>query len=227
MIEFVFLDMDDTILDFHRSEREAIPRVLRHFGIEATEEIIGRYHIINLEHWRRLERGEITREQISNRFDVLFRELGVEGDTQTCERLYQQFLSEGCHFMPGALEAVKGLSRKYRLFLATNGTKSVQDSRISRAGLKEYFEGIFISEEMGANKPDVRFFQRAFSTIADLDKSRAIMVGDSLTSDILGGIHGGLATCWVNPAHAPAPDHIRPDHQIESITQLEALLESL
>ncbi|MBE6975183.1 MAG: noncanonical pyrimidine nucleotidase, YjjG family [Ruminococcaceae bacterium] len=227
MIEFLFLDLDDTILDFEATERKSIARLFRDLGIEPTEELIRRYHVINLEHWKRLERGEITRAQISNRFDVLFGELGRKVSTEDCEKRYRQYLSEGTDYMPGAREAVERLSKKYRLFIASNGTASVQAGRMDRTGLGAFFEQVFVSEELGANKPSLLFFEKAFSRIRGFDPARAMMVGDSLTSDILGGINAGIRTCWVNArGRAPRPD-IQPDFEIEGIQRLEALLEQL
>ena len=227
MVKFLFLDLDDTILDFGATERKSISRLLQNFGVEPTEELIHRYHVINLDHWRRLERGEITREQISNRFDVLFSELGKTVKTADCELLYRQFLAEGTDFMPGALEAVQALRQKYRLFLASNGTASVQHSRLKLTGLGEYFEGIFISQELGANKPAPEFFRKAFAGIPDFDPDRAVMVGDSLTSDILGGKNAGIRTVWVNPQGKLARPDIQPDYEIQTLPQLEVLLEQL
>ena len=227
MYEFIFLDLDDTILDFGATERKSIARLLRHFGIVPTDKIIQRYRVINLEHWRRLERGEITRAQISNRFDVLFSELGVEGNTPECERLFRQYLSEGTDVIPGAPEALKQLCKKYRVFAASNSTAQVQAGRLSRTGLDVRFEKIFVSERMGAYKPSPIFFEHAFAQIPGFDKDKAIMVGDSLTSDVLGGIHAGIKTCWINPNHLPGQVDIRPDFEIENITQLEELLERI
>ncbi len=227
MIEFLFLDLDDTILDFGATERASISRLLETLGVTPTEQIIDRYRVINLEHWKRLERGEITREQINNRFHVLFAELGMTADATHCEMLYRQFLSEGADLFPGALEALDLLRKKYRLFAASNGTASVQESRLRCSGLGAYFEQVFISEEIGANKPSLEFFSRAFSRIPGFNKSRAIMVGDSLTSDIQGGINAGIPTCWVNSRQEPGREDIRADYEIGSISQLPALLESL
>lgn len=228
MTEFVFLDLDDTILDFHAAERIALAKTLSHFGVEPTAAVVERYHIINRQHWERLERGELTRAQVQEgRFRVLFAELGRETDPVAITRNYEKNLGIGHYFLPGAQEAVQALSRHHRLFLASNGTASVQHSRLTSAGLYPYFEKVFISQEIGYNKPSKEFFEACFAKIRGFDRARAIMVGDSLTSDILGGIRAGMKTCWINPAHEPPRADIRPDYEIESLSQLPALLAGL
>lgn len=227
MIEFLFLDLDDTILDFHKAERLAIAKTIREFGVEPTEEIVARYHEINRWHWEQLEKGNMTREQVlEGRFAVLFAELGMEADKTLCARTYGKYLSEGHYFLPGAEEAVESLSKKYRLFLASNGTTSVQKGRMTSANLYRFFEKVFISQEIGHNKPSKAYFDGCFAQIPGFDRGKAMIVGDSLSSDIQGGINAGIATCWVNPGHEPAGD-IRPDYEIEALHQLEKLLESL
>ncbi len=227
MIEFLFLDLDDTILDFHKAERIAISKTIRDFGVEPTEEILALYHKINKWHWEQLELGNLTRaEVLENRFAVLFRELGVDVDATLCARTYEKNLSVGHYFLPGAEEAVASLHKKYRLFLASNGTASVQKGRMTSANLYRFFEKVFVSQEIGYNKPSKAYFDACFAQIPDFDRAKAIMVGDSLSSDIRGGINAGIATVWVNPEHKPSGD-IRPDYEIESLSQLEKLLESL
>ena len=228
MMEFLFLDLDDTILDFHKAERIALSRTLSDFGLEPTEEVLARYHIINRQHWERLERGELTRDQVQEgRFRTLFAELGQDVDSLAVTRAYERNLGIGHYFLPGAQEAVEGLSRKYRLFLASNGTASVQHSRLTSAGLYPYFEKVFVSQEIGFNKPSRAYFESCFAQIPGFDPQKAVMVGDSLTSDILGGIQAGIKTCWVNPRRLPARGDIPADYEIESISQLEGLLETM
>ena len=228
MIEFLFLDLDDTILDFHKAERIALSKTIRRFGVEPTEEVLARYHVINKWHWEQLEQGKLTREEVlENRFGVLFSELGVAVDKSACARAYEKNLSIGHYFLPGAEAAVEALSKKYRLFLASNGTASVQHGRMTSANLYRFFEKVFVSQEIGHNKPSKAYFDGCFAQIPGFDPRKAIIVGDSLTSDILGGIHAGILTCWVNPDHAPGRDDIRPDYEIEALPQLEALLEEL
>lgn len=228
MITSVFLDLDDTILDFHKAEGIALSKTLRRFGLEPSQAVLDRYHILNIQHWQALERGELTREQVqSGRFRALFQELGHQVDAEAVTRVYESNLSIGHYFLPGAQEAVERLSKSYRLFLASNGTASVQHSRLTSAGLYPYFEKVFISQEIGHNKPSKEYFERCFSLIPGFEAEKTIMVGDSLTSDILGGLRSGLKTCWVNPNHICAPEDIRPDYEIESLSQLEALLAKL
>lgn len=227
MIECVMLDLDDTILDFHKAERIALSKTIRDFGVEPGEDVLNRYHLINKAHWEMLERGELTREEVlTNRFAVLFRELGRQVDPVACARDYEGNLGIGHYFLPGAEEAVTELHKKYKLYLASNGTASVQHSRLKSANLYRHFDGIFISQEIGFNKPSKEYFEACFAKIPGFDPKKAIMAGDSLTSDILGGKNAGIATVWVNPSRKKATD-IQPDYEIESITQLEALLDTL
>ena len=227
MIEFLLLDLDDTILDFHKAERIALSKTIRDFGVEPSEAVLSRYHHINKWHWEQLELGLMTRDQVLvGRFDRLFQELGMEVDAAACMKQYEHNLSIGHYFLPGAEEAVKKLHEKYRLFLVSNGTATVQHGRLTSAGLYPYFEQVFISQEIGYNKPEKAYFDRCFERIPGFAPEKALMVGDSLTSDIKGGINAGLNTVWVNPAHKPCGD-IRPDYEIEGLCQLEALLEEL
>ena len=161
------------------------------------------------------------------RFRQLLEELGKEGDPAAMGELYLERLARGHCFLPGALETLDILVKKYRLFLVTNGNPPVQYGRLKSAGITHYFEKLFISMEIGHNKPSVEFFDHCFSNIPGFDKSKAIIVGDSLLSDIRGGINAGIKTCWVNPNHRPFREEIVPDYQIEKLPQLLPILETL
>lgn len=227
MIEFLFLDLDDTILDFHKAERIAISKTIREFGLEPTEEVLAQYHKINKWHWEQLELGKLTRaEVLVNRFGVLFEQRGVTADAALCAKTYEKNLSIGHWFLPGAEETVEYLSKRYRLFLASNGTASVQKGRMTSANLYRFFETVFVSQEIGHNKPSKAYFDACFARIPDFDPAKAMIVGDSLSSDIQGGINAGITTVWVNPNHLPS-DGIKPDYEIEALHQLPALLEKV
>lgn len=228
MTRFVFLDLDDTILDFHRTERAALTKALLECGIPPTEAVLSRYHQIDRQHWQRLERGELTHTQVQEgRFRVLLTELGAALDPAEVNRRFRENLCGEQYFLPQAREAVERLRQNHRLFLASNGTAAVQHARLTGAGLYPYFEQVFISEEIGFNKPSREFFDACFARIPGFDKSSAIMVGDSLTSDILGGKNAGITTVWVNPERRLPHPEIVPDYEIESLAQLEALLETM
>lgn len=228
MVEFLFIDLDDTILDFHKAEHIALKKTLESFGIEPTETVCSRYSQINKIHWERLERKELTRQEVLvGRFAVLFEELNVAADASECARRYAENLSIGHYFLPGAQEAVERLSRKYKLYLASNGTARVQAGRLASANISRFFQDVFISQDMGADKPALEYFVRCFARIRGFDPARAMIVGDSLSSDILGGRNAGIATCWVNPDHKPGKPDIRPDYEIERLSQLETLLETI
>ena len=227
MIRYLFLDLDDTILDFKKAEYIAIGKTISDFGVEPTDAVRHRYHVINKWHWEQLELGKLTRAEILvNRFKMLFDELGVPVNAEQAARTYEKNLSQGHWFLPGAEETGEYLCKHYRLFLASNGTAAVQKGRMTSANLYRFFETVFVSQEIGHNKPSKEYFDACFGSIPDFNPARALMVGDSLSSDIQGGINAGIRTVWVNPGHQDCGD-IRPDFEIEALHQLPALLETL
>ena len=228
MFEILLIDLDDTILDFKKQEHVAIRKTLRDAGLEPTEVVCARYSQINDWHWKQLEKGTITRDEVLyGRFRVLFGEMGIDADPVATSQAYMENLGSGPYFLPGAEEAIRSLGQKYRVFLASNGTSVVQKRRIKSAGLEEMVEGIFISQDAGVNKPGKGFFDYCFAHIPDFDIQKVLMVGDSLSSDILGGQNAGIPTCWVAPKEKVCTLEKQPDYRIESITQLETLLASL
>ena len=229
MIKYLFLDLDDTILDFQKAEAIAIRKTMKEYGLEPTDALAERYSEVNVRHWKALERGEMTRDQVVvGRFAAFFGEQGIEVDAEAVAKTYENYLSQGHFFLPGAEETVKEkLFGKYKLYLASNGTAVVQKGRMTSADLYPYFEESFVSQELGHNKPSLAYFEAAFARIPGFDPSQCLMVGDSLTSDILGGKNAGLRTVWVNPRHKTAPDDLKPDYEIELLADLPALLEEI
>lgn len=228
MIKFVFLDIDDTLLDFHMAESLAIADTFREIGIEPSQKIIERYSKINRAHWERLERGELTREQVLlGRFNSLFAELGVIASAEQAQAIYEERLSEKHPFMENGQWLLDELYGKYKLYAASNGTARVQDRRIRESGIEKYFDNIFISQRIGCNKPDAMFFERCFAQIEGFKKDEAIMIGDSPTSDILGGINAGIKTCFFHCRPRDNPDNIKADFEIKSLKELPDLLEKL
>ena len=228
MIKFVLLDIDDTLLDFGKAEAAAIRKTFNHIGIPVSDELIRRYSEINDLQWKRLEKGELTREQVLvQRFDILFDELGLKIPSEMVQATYEYLLGVGHYFIDGAEELLKALYGSYELYIASNGTANVQERRIKSADIGKYFNGIFVSEHIGYDKPRKEFFDSCFAQIPDFDKEKAIIVGDRLSSDILGGINAGIKTCWFNRKNdAPDPE-IPADYEIHSLAELPALLEKI
>lgn len=224
-IRNVFLDLDDTILNFHQAEHDAIRATFAHFGIAFTEEKYRLYSAINLDFWRALERGEITREKLLiARFEALYiRLLGLREEHPSAEltqKYYEKKLSEGHEMMPGAREALDELAKEYDLYLASNGNIAVQKPRIADSGIAPYFKEIFISEEIGVNKPSPEYFDRCFARMPGKKREETVIVGDSLTSDILGGIRAQIRTVWYNPYGSIGREDIHADAEIASLSQL-------
>ena len=227
MIRYGLLDLDDTILDFGRSEREALARTLRLVGVEPTDAIAARYSVINDEHWKRLETGELTRDEVKRgRFEQLFSELGVDYDAETARLYYEEQIAMIAHFLPDAERLLETLYPCYELYIVSNGTSSVQHGRIAKLDLARYFKRIFLSEELGCVKPQREFFDRCFGEIDGFDPDQAVIVGDSLTSDIQGGINAGIKTCWVNLKGKRA-QNISPTVTVTDLMQIPAALKAL
>lgn len=225
MFKHVFLDMDDTLLDFLLTERDAICSTFRAFGKEPTEERIAIYSAINLETWERFERGEIPRERIfQERFEKLFSRFGWELDPAAFNAVYRTQLSLGHHLVPGAKELLDYLAPKYHLYIASNGTAYTQDRRLLDAGIVDYFDKVFISERVGHHKPEKAYFDTCFAAIPGFRHEEAILIGDSLSSDISGAKNAGIASCWFNYRHKLKNEDIVPDYMIFTLKELENIL---
>ena len=229
MTEYIFIDLDETLLDFKRAEKEAVAKALEHFGIEDKESTLALYSKINLSQWKLLEQQKITLPEVkSRRFELLFKELGCDASPESAAEYYEECLGDGAYALSGAEEALKSLLCKgHRLFLASNGTRKVQERRLEKTGLGKYFEKVFVSEEIGFFKPDSRYFEACFSQISGFDRLKAVMVGDSLSSDITGGINAGIETVWLNRFGEKNESEIQPDYEISDISELPGLIENI
>lgn len=227
MIKHVFLDLDDTVFDFGKAERRALTLALTDMGIPVTDELLARYSVINIGQWQLLEKGVITRDEVVvNRFAELAAEYGFEYCAAEVNRCYEGHLAVGHFFMPGAEELLDTLYGKYHLYIASNGLAATQAGRIKSAGIAGYFDGIFVSETMGTNKPKREYFQMCFDTIKDFVPDEAVIIGDSLTSDILGGINAGIHTVWYDTKGRTASD-IVPEYTVHSLSEIPELLKTI
>ncbi|MBO4419946.1 MAG: YjjG family noncanonical pyrimidine nucleotidase [Oscillospiraceae bacterium] len=224
--ESLLIDLDDTILDFGAGEAAAYSRALKEHGLTPTQALLDRYRAVNLSWWEKLERGEADRDAILvERHRQMFSELGLDLDPSAFERSYHRFLGLEHDFLPGARELLDYLKgRGYRLFLASNGVAETQYSRLAGAKIGPYFESLFISELAGCHKPDPAYFAWCFARIPGFDRKKTLMIGDSLTSDILGGIRAGIDTLWLNRKGQTPPPELRPTYETASLAQIREIL---
>ncbi len=221
----ILFDADDTLLDFGRSEREAILDAIRYMGITPNEEMAHVYSEINNTAWKRLERGEITKAQLRTwRFSEFCDRYGFELDVETFAGAYTTFLSQKSYLMDGALDVCRALAPHCSLYIITNGMAVVQHGRFDPSPLRPLFCDVFISENMGAEKPSTAFFDTVAAHIPDFDPRDTLVVGDSLTSDIRGGIAAGLDVCWFNRKGAMAPEDMKITYTVEALSDIVPLV---
>lgn len=216
--DIVLLDADETVYDFKLAEKTAVSLALAAFGVEPTDAVVEKYSAINLRYWKALETGDLSRESLKpTRFRLLFEAIGAApADFDAVNAVYERNLAKQAFLLDGALEFVKKLHEHCKIYLATNGLTIPQTGRFDRAAVKPYVDGIYISEQIGHSKPDKAYFDYIFRDLDITDKSRVIMVGDSLTSDMQGGRNAGLTTCrYLNgaePSHSNLCDYEIADY---------------
>lgn len=222
----ILWDMDDTLLDFLYSEKYAITKCFRTVGLKITEEQIARYSQINKGFWKRYELGEVTREQLlSGRFLQLFQEYGIRDiDLKSFQKEYEEALGSVVSHKDDSLTICKSLHGHVRQYVVTNGIAATQRNKLKLAGFLETMEGVFVSEEVGTPKPGREFFDYCLERVEEKDLSRILIVGDSLSSDIRGGIQAGIATCWYRPEEAVNDTPYKPDYEISDLHMIYDIL---
>ena len=224
---WILLDADGTLFDFAAAETAALSQTLVELGHKLDDRVREVYAQINAELWRQFEAGEVTSERLRvARFEQLLMELGIAREPEGVSDHYLDLLGQQARLLPHAERVVRHLATTCRLVLATNGIASVQRSRFARSTIRDCFEHVVISDEVGVAKPHGRFFAEAFSRMAQPDKSDVLMVGDSLGADILGGVRFGIDTCWVNPRGLAADGEARPTFTIARLPELLSVIAS-
>ena len=218
---FLLFDADNTLLDFTACEAKAFAEALKLCGIPQKPGMTEVYSAYNDRCWKELERGELTKPQlVVKRYALFLEHYGIDKDPQTVNETYADCLSKTAIELPGAEDLLKRLYGKAKIYIITNGLTKVQKGRFARTGMTEYIEEIFISEQMGCKKPDALFFSLVAERIPGFCQEQAIVIGDSLTSDIRGANNAGLPCCWFNPGNIPRPADLRIDYEIADLRQL-------
>ena len=223
MIQVILWDVDGTLLDFHSAEAAAIRALFQKFGLGVcSDAMLADYSAINAGFWRRLESGELTKPQVlTGRFETFFRKYGLDtGCVDAFNAAYQLALGDTVCFCPNALETLRALKGQALQCAVTNGTVIAQKKKLAVSGLDQIFDHIFISDEIGIDKPNTAFFDAVWQKIGKYAPNEVLIVGDSLTSDIRGGNNAGIKTCWYNPKGLPSPEDLRIDYSIRDLAEV-------
>ncbi|WP_042477195.1 YjjG family noncanonical pyrimidine nucleotidase [Bacillus ndiopicus] len=223
--QHLLFDLDDTLLDFGAAEDMALHRLFEEQGIPLTEDVEVKYRQINAGLWTRFEHGEITRDEvITTRFAKLFEAFGQEVDGEQFDEKYRNYLAESKVFVPGAWELVNQLAHKFDLYLVTNGVSTTQYKRLQITGLAPLFKNVFVSEDTGYQKPMKGYFDYVFDRIPNFNTEAALIIGDSFSADIVGGIHAGIDTCWFNQQGKQGVENYEPTYEITELQQLKKIV---
>ena len=225
--QWILFDADNTLYDFNRSEKYALEQAFSDYNIPFSEEFVGIYHEVNKQCWKAFEEGEMDQNTLrSRRFELFLGEIKVDGDSKKMGTNYLQHLANTDFMIDGARSLLNRLLGKYKMAIVTNGLQDVQRPRVRKTKTEHYFEAIIVSEEIGASKPGSAFFEHTFEQIGQPTKKEALMVGDSLNSDIRGGNDFGIDTCWFNPGKQRNESDIVPKFEIDDLNLLESILKN-
>lgn len=227
MIKTILWDIDATLLDFHAAEKQAIKTLFERFNLgECTNEMIQRYSKINRSYWERLERGEVAKPQVLvGRFEDFFASEGINTSLASeFNKAYQLCLGDTIVFCDDGYNIVKSLKGKVKQYAVSNGTIVAQSKKLRLSGLGELFDGVYLSEDLGVEKPNVEFFDKVFAAIGPICKDEVMIVGDSLTSDIRGGNNAGILTCWYNTSKSPCVGDYKIDYEIADLHEIYDIL---
>ncbi len=223
----LLFDVDGTLLDFEKSKERALEEILTTNGIAYNKEVLAQFSAIEAKLWSSFERGEITKEYILlNRFKKLFQVIHVAKDYEWFEIEYQELLGQYADMIEDAYEVCKELAKNYNLHIITNGVTKTQKTRLEISGLNPFFKEVFISDEIGFAKPKKEFFDYVLNHVKPIKKEEILIIGDTLTSDILGGINSGIDTCLINLKKARNDTTIYPNYEITRLKELYSLLEN-
>ncbi len=223
--QWLIFDADGTLFDFHAGETTALQMTTRTHGIEYSPHLHDVYKAISADLWGRFEGGEIDLEHLRVvRFKRLFDELGVDVDAEAFNDQFMKDLGLQTQLLPGAEAAVRDFSSRHKLLLATNGIAVVQRARFARSSIRNFFEDVVISDEIGVAKPQPEYMDEAFSRMGNPPKSEVLMIGDSLSSDVAAGVNYGIDTCWFNPNGLPLDGYPKPTYEIADLSEIEGIV---
>ncbi len=223
--KWLLFDADDTLFDYNKAESSALNKTFEEKGLCCTEACHSGYRKINFRLFSELEKGLISSGILRvKRFELLFREFDIHLSAEEFSKRYLHNLADNSILIEGVLPVIRKLSPFYRMLIVTNGIADVQRPRLERSEIIKYFEGIMISEEIGYAKPASEFFDAVFKRMDNPSKKDVMIIGDSLTSDMAGGINYGIDTCWFNLNSIKNENNLKITHEINEPGELLEIL---
>ncbi len=225
MKKTILMDLDNTIIDFNECARHSIMGIFEDLGFPYNENVFNTFITENVKIWKRLELGEIDKPFLrANRWNIILDKLGIDYDGTIIEERFENGVAMGAYPVDGAYELLDYLHKKYDIYVVSNGFRFVQESRIKIGNYGKYFKDIFLSEDIGIQKPDLRFFDYCYKNIGSPPKDELILIGDSLSADIKGGNDFGIDTIWFNKNGDPESDTIRPTYTVNKLKNIDKIL---
>lgn len=218
------MDVDNTLLDFEKCAKQSMKDGFCEVSIPFSDEMFDVFTEINNDLWHRVEKKELTKNGLFKiRWNLIFKELNIDFDGPSFEKIFFKNLSQSTEQVDGATDILRYLSQKYTVCVASNARYDQQENRLKKSGLKEYIDKLFVSEKIGFEKPDKAFFDACFAHYPHIKKDEIIMIGDSLTADIAGGVACNIKTCWFNPKNMAAKD-VKPDYTVNRLDEIKNIL---
>lgn len=232
MIKYLLWDIDNTLLSFDLAERASMTKGFDKFGLDIEDEkALEVYKNINDKYWKMLEKGQMTREEIlTGRFEEFFDLYDIAYDESLVNDFnlfYQEELGKQVFFNDCAEEVLQKPSKDYKQYAVTNGSKIAQSGKLKNSGLDKVFDGVFISEDVGYDKPSLEYFDLVFESIGSKNKEEYILIGDSLTSDMLGSNNAGIRNIWYNPKDLDNKANVKVDYTIKNLKEVIEILENI
>ncbi len=225
MINTVFIDIDNTLLDFNRCAAYSMAEAYKEKGVVFEEYMFREFKIINDSLWLKIEKGELTKAQLhAVRWNMIFQKLGFDFDGPAFEERFRFFLNQSCVKVDGADSALQYLSGRYTVCVASNGPEGQQVNRLKSAGMLPFINKVFTSEKIGYPKPSKEFFDACFSQLPGVSPEDCVMIGDSLTADIAGGAKYGMKTLWFNFAKEALSGETVPNYTVDSLDDIKNYL---
>ena len=217
----LLFDADNTLFNFDAGNRRAFSEVCRICHLPDTDELFHAYEVVNAEMWSAFDRGECTKDfLVVERFRLFLERAGLQADPVQCNKIHLSTLATNTVLLPHALEVCRTLAQTHSLYIVTNAVAAVQKARLAASDLRPYITDAFISEDAGASKPSVAYFDYVFSHIPGITRENCLLIGDSPSSDLQGANNYGIPCCWYNPRGLAQPDGMRIDYEIRDLPEL-------